>query len=218
MKANQAFRNDNKAEVGIGTMIVFIATILVAAVAAGVLISTSNKLQNKSTQTGNDATQAVGTSLEVINVYGNIHTAANNIDYLSVWVQLADGSEPIDLTEVVLQLKTGSTTTLYDFESTATNLFEADTGEPAYGGSLDEEFRILTNDGSTGAGATARVLENGEVLVLRIGATSATIGTALNIGEDASATISLIPEQGLTTEVSFTTPETFSDDLAFELA
>lgn len=63
-------QNDEAAQVGIGTMIVFIATILIAAVAAGVLIDTSQSLSDKSTRTGNEATGAVGTTLQVSNVWG----------------------------------------------------------------------------------------------------------------------------------------------------
>ena len=206
MKSNQAFRNSENAEVGIGTMIVFIATILVAAVAAGVLINTSQKLQDKSARTGSEATQAVGTSLEVQHVYGVID--ATDIDYLDVYVQLAAGSEPVDLTEVIFQLKTGAVHNTYVWEDN--NLAAA---APA-----GDEFVILLSDGATAAGATARVLEAGETLLLRVGDTSAVVGTALNFAEDLDVTLTLIPSQGLVTELSFSTPETFSGDTAFELA
>src|SRR5688572_21011911 len=65
-----SLRRDDWAEVGIGTMIVFIASILVASIAAGVLIASSQKLQAKSTQTGNDATRNVSSGLQVIDVDG----------------------------------------------------------------------------------------------------------------------------------------------------
>src|SRR6185503_12579524 len=110
LRSRNTLRNDLRAEVGIGTMIVFIATILVAAIAAGVLISTSQKLQAKSTQTGNEATQNVVGSLEVLNVQGvrGGTTATDLIEEIDITVRLAAGADPVDLSAIVIQYSDGT--------------------------------------------------------------------------------------------------------------
>jgi flagellin-like protein len=62
-----------RGQVGIGTLIVFIAMVLVAAIAAGVLVDTAGFLQSKSQQTGEDSTDSVTNRLEVVDTYGVVN-------------------------------------------------------------------------------------------------------------------------------------------------
>ena len=60
MNNNNTNNNDELASIGIGAMIVFIALILVAAVASAVIIQTGEKLQQNAQQTGSDTQIEIG--------------------------------------------------------------------------------------------------------------------------------------------------------------
>ena len=120
MKANNKLfmRKDTRGQVGIGTLIIFIAMVLVAAVAAAVLIQTSGVLQQKAQATGKQATQEVSSNLIIKTIEGirakNTTAGAdpsmsNRIDLLKVRVGLNVGSAPVDVNQVVISITDGTT-------------------------------------------------------------------------------------------------------------
>jgi flagellin FlaB len=92
---------NDSADVGIGTLIIFIAMVLVAAVAAAVLIQTSGILQQKAQQTGKEAASEVTSNLNIISVIGNKGTS--KIDNFTIAVQLSAGGQNIDFKSVVMK-------------------------------------------------------------------------------------------------------------------
>ena len=117
MKANNktGIFADNKAQVGIGTLIIFIAMVLIAAVAASVLIQTSGILQQQAQSTGKQATQEVSSNLVVKNIEGvraknNATDMAGNVSLLKMRVGLNVGSAPVDLNQLIVTITDGSNT------------------------------------------------------------------------------------------------------------
>ena len=92
---------DRRAQVGIGTLILFVAMVLVAALTAGVLMGTAGVLQSQAEATGQESIAQVSNTLEVYTTVGTVD-ADGNVDTLEMTVSLGPGSKPIDLENIVL--------------------------------------------------------------------------------------------------------------------
>jgi len=111
---------DRRAQVGIGTLIIFIAMVLVAAVAAAVLIQTSGVLQQKAQTTGKEATKEVSSNIDIDSIEGwrgGLNSSTSKVDSFSDEIYRLDmrcslkvGSEPVDLNQVVITITDGTMT------------------------------------------------------------------------------------------------------------
>ena len=141
MKTEKETKQDELAAIGIGAMIVFIALILVAAVAAAVIIQTAEKLQQNAQASGDDTQEQMSTKLTLINVIIETNTTAPLAE-LFVTFELAPGSEPTEGDDI------GYTVICEDDQAQTTAGTTDDTTEFAQGDLIGATLH--TEDGRSG--------------------------------------------------------------------
>ncbi len=182
---------------GIGTLIIFIALILVAAVAAGVLIQTASSLQSKSLDVGRQSQEKITTDIEVVQVYaddtsdGYINGTPVN-DTFTLIVRLGSGSDPVKLDDLLIKLDTqaGSQSLTYSPTGTAAQ----DTYAVTYiiNGSNHK-------DGYLNVGDLAKIQ----------------FKDLNTIGEGETATLRLITKNGAVKPIDMTTPSAMVDAVTY---
>ncbi len=192
MKANQKslWIKNTRAQVGIGTMIVFIATILVAATAAAVLLDTSGKLQERSSSTGNEATQQVASNLVLLQASGTRVDTDSNISKLNYTVTLAPGGSSVDLQQLKIRVSNSSEMTTYSYTDGAAN-----------GDLFSVDFERDHDD-------TTPVMTRGDLVNVQL---------IVDLPERAKVTTAFMPEVGSQLDASFTAPNSFGSSTLIPL-
>jgi len=210
----------NRAQVGIGTLIIFIAMVLVAAVAAAVLIQTSGVLQQKA---------------EIVKILGYDGSApGGEITKLAIMVAPSSGTQSIDMNEVVLTLsngtgvrdfaydsnlfvnKTNATAGNFDIFSTTTSgdYIVSAAGDKLYpkdDASVDtygSKFGIVVlKDADNSTTSSTPTLNEGDKVILTINLAT----NGMNLSTRTTVTGTIKPEYGAPAVISFVTPTAYVD-------
>ncbi|MCK4365685.1 MAG: hypothetical protein KAW45_06515 [Thermoplasmatales archaeon] len=109
--------------IGIGSMIVFIAMILVAGIAAAVLIQTSSQLEAQAIKSGRDTKNEVSSDIDVLKVTGQYGTREiNGVNYsrfhnMTIMVT-PRGASIINLNNCVVQISDGTDLLMLSYNNT----------------------------------------------------------------------------------------------------
>ena len=105
-------RNRDEGSIGIGAMIVFIALILVAAVASTIIIKTAEELQQNAEATSDDTRKEISGKVNIIQIIvnGTGTTTAANADSFIITAKIASGSTGVQVQDVDWVIVCGGTT------------------------------------------------------------------------------------------------------------
>jgi archaeal flagellin FlaB len=194
-RRRRRFDRDKLAQVGIGTMIVFIATILVAATAAALLLDTSGKLQEKASRTGSESTKEVASNLIVKAIYGSRDDPTGPLQRLNISMSLAPGANEVDLSTMIIKMIDGQ-------KEVDLSYAETPTGNNFTAGAVRDPKSTFT--------PSVPVMSAGALVNLQVDLTLA--GGGMELAERSDLQIFMIPEAGTQIRLEVIAPSSFGAD------
>lgn len=191
--------SSERGQVGIGTLIVFIAMVLVAAIAAGVLINTAGFLQSKSQATGEQSSKQVSDRLQEVVTTGSVTNG--KISSINVTVTQAPGAGEIDLQNSSVTWIGEDNAFVYIYGDSAGNSAGADGADETFG------VNVVRNEGSTSKATVLNDPDDRFNIVFDL-----TTGPGADeIEEGEGVTLKINTQAGGTTTIRFTVPESLGD-------
>ena len=192
---------EERGQVGIGTLIVFIAMVLVAAIAAGVLINTAGFLQSKSEETGQQSSKQVSNRLQEVATVGNV-TTDETIDKVNVTVTQAPGAGEIDLENATITWIGPDGTFTLNHDNAGTQ--------------IDDSFNTSAVKNADGGADDTVLNDPDDRFNIEFNLTAASDKPNL-LYEGDEVTVKINTMAGSTTSIRFTVPESLGQKSAVEL-
>lgn len=196
-KSKKALILDKNGMMGIGTMIIFIAMVLVAAVAASVLIQTSSTLQQRAYKVGGETIQEVSSGIAIDDIVGYTNIGRTHVEFLAMIVSPRSGSQYIDLTNMVITIQSDNLTVLRYDSSLVKGNVSTDGVFHTFNPSLINQtnYGIIVMHDADNSIISTEGMNVGDSVFVIINASAATQGVGIEPRKDISGNI--IPESGM---------------------
>ncbi|TKX50617.1 flagellin [Halorubrum sp. ASP121] len=221
--------DNDRGQVGIGTLIVFIAMVLVAAIAAGVLINTAGFLQSQAQATGQESTDLVSERVDVTSTVGIVNetNGASNgtLQEIRVGVAGAAGSNQIDLSSATIQAvgPNGQENLIFtDTDQINTSVAngtttgsELEVGSTGVSSIPNGTFAVQNSSGDF-VSASEAVLNDEERFTIVLNPEITPFGSGAGqgdyFGEGQSSSLDIVSPSGATTSVELRAPDLFNEN------
>jgi len=203
--------NEN-ASIGIGTIVIFIAMVLVAGIAASVIIQTMNSMEQQAMRAGQETTEEVSTGISIFDIKGYVPSSTGNIDNMTITVRPRAGSADIDLAEAFLELSNTDYKVIMNYDTAGSNNWNDSTtgvddvfGVDCFPAAANRFGILVYEDADDSCTETNPVINRGDKVLLCVDTTQSFNATS-GINERTDIWGTVCPEQGSPGMISFTTP------------
>jgi len=201
---------------GIGSLIIFVAMLLVASMAATVVIQTMNSLQQQSLETSSETIKDIATGIEITHISGKIN--GSNITQIAIFISTVLSSNEIDINHAHIALADPNKQVILFYDS---NYYNSSLSNGLFD-TLDltnldsSSFGIIVikdKDGS--CTSTSPIINEEDIVVLMVNASSCfgDGSTTSGMGTRTEVSGGVYPEVGMRGTISFTTPSAFIDNI-----
>ena len=192
----------DRGQVGIGTLIIFIAMVLVAAVAAGVLINTSGMLESQASTTADDTQDQVTNNVEFVSATGEVDSDGDVINAVSFTVMKGAGADSISIDDATLEFASNDDVETYNLEDAAG---DGDTFDPA---NQSVNMSMLK-------GSDTSVLQNQDERLEITVRFDAGANPVAKMDQGDRATVTFVDQSGAESLYGVNVPDTLTDDLTY---
>ncbi len=213
---NKRMRGSKKGEIGISTLIIFIALVLVAAIAASVIISTTFSLRDQAIATSESARKEVTGPIKVLNFYGDRDPAgsgvlATTLNQLVMHLAIFDGAQGINMVNMRLNYVDRDVSVVYTMRP-CTNLGSVTTSPTGSRFFYADEIPTGTAGNGWAPNSQLCFLDNENILEIRFDVSPGNTGAANGLLPGTTVQLNFLPGSGPAVTKTFSTPTSYDND------